>query len=380
MSTDDPYSLDFFQTIKNVHFGGIAAEYSSASCISLGTGIPNFSKAIISFWFRVPSASLDAADADADARADTPDLKFVGIIPLVSFGAMGTYTTYNVGGDPNLNFTTDVGPSYIGIHCGPKDGPDFSAPVGHTLYTRIQYDNGGGWFRLPDPLDYAANTNQPDFFETGSSGTGSFHLEGPERDINYIDVDPDIWHHVLVSFDVSDGSSAVTVDGGGDVTFGALSKIWIAFDDVNYDGPFLQPCGAASYQPFGADPNAIASMFSLTTEIGLPPTSVPTGGKPIGIPTSKDNADPFSYHVEIALPQMWTGITLDTSDTVKRRLFIDDDGKPVPVEVAEDALGTPLIRFTSSRSLIKGTNSGSGKNFSPTGKIKSYKPDPELGA
>jgi hypothetical protein len=54
--------------------------------------IPNlnsFDKAVISFWFRVPQASLDAAGAQADADTEGTE-RLSGLVPLVVFGKEGT--------------------------------------------------------------------------------------------------------------------------------------------------------------------------------------------------------------------------------------------------------------------------------------------------
>lgn len=53
--------------------------------------LPEFSKAVISFWFKVPQASLDAAQAESDqdlGDEDPPPLW--GLVPLLVFGKEGT--------------------------------------------------------------------------------------------------------------------------------------------------------------------------------------------------------------------------------------------------------------------------------------------------
>jgi len=56
MSLDPPYSTGIFETIVGVHFGeGLAVEFDvreqDNSHITLVDGIPNFSKAVLSFGF-----------------------------------------------------------------------------------------------------------------------------------------------------------------------------------------------------------------------------------------------------------------------------------------------------------------------------------------
>jgi hypothetical protein len=56
--------------------------------------LPEFSKCIISFWFRVPQAALDAVQQEEDAfyaQEDTSDPPpFLGLVPLLVFGKDGT--------------------------------------------------------------------------------------------------------------------------------------------------------------------------------------------------------------------------------------------------------------------------------------------------
>ena len=69
-------------------------------------GLPDFTKAVISLWFRVPQASIDAATAaaaQANALGATGDYSGVnalleGIVPLVVFGARGKRSTWDVYG------------------------------------------------------------------------------------------------------------------------------------------------------------------------------------------------------------------------------------------------------------------------------------------
>lgn len=75
--------------------------------------LDEFSKAVISFWFRVPQASLDAAQKesddfhDADDPGDPPPL--LGLVPLVVFGKEGTSNSsaeQTVQTDPQKTSTT----------------------------------------------------------------------------------------------------------------------------------------------------------------------------------------------------------------------------------------------------------------------------------
>ena len=87
----------------------------------LPEGLPAISKAVISLWFRVPLASLEAAAAEEvpdDLEGDINDYvpAFHQVIPRLTFGSLETATTdlgYGSGANP-------VAPSFIGVDCSPK--------------------------------------------------------------------------------------------------------------------------------------------------------------------------------------------------------------------------------------------------------------------
>lgn len=70
------------------------------SYLTLQNAPPDFKKAVISLWFRVPQKSIDAAAAAGDAASnqggDLPPLS--GIVPLVVFGKTGTRQNYKTEG------------------------------------------------------------------------------------------------------------------------------------------------------------------------------------------------------------------------------------------------------------------------------------------
>jgi hypothetical protein len=58
------------------------------SYLSLPAGLPKLSKATISFWFRVPREVIDAVAADYNSwrDGDAPKHRFMGVVPLITFG------------------------------------------------------------------------------------------------------------------------------------------------------------------------------------------------------------------------------------------------------------------------------------------------------
>jgi hypothetical protein len=126
------------------------------SYLSLPEGIPDFSQAVISLWFRVPASTIQAA-AD-DANSATTGRRLLGIVPLLTFGklnegyiarqtALGTasfseysavwgittgwrgptFVRTNTFGDLPIYYAGDatmLDPSFIGLDCsGYPDSP-----------------------------------------------------------------------------------------------------------------------------------------------------------------------------------------------------------------------------------------------------------------
>ena len=74
------------------------------SKLVLPDGIPDFTKAVISFWFRLPINSLTAT---ADAWEANDSIVFNGVLPLVVFGAF---------------VIEEEDPCYIGVVCSRTEG------------------------------------------------------------------------------------------------------------------------------------------------------------------------------------------------------------------------------------------------------------------
>jgi hypothetical protein len=115
---------------------------------------------------------------------------------------------------------------------------------------------------------------------------------------------------------------------------------------------------------------------------------LPTADQPIGIPASKTHLE-HNTGLEMAELQIWANQTLDTGIPENRRLFIDVDGKPTSMSVAEKVLGMPDIKLHGTGNWKKGKNTGktgyddegqpiAAGQFEPTGSIEKFLPDPEL--
>jgi len=117
--------------------------------------------------------------------------------------------------------------------------------------------------------------------------------------------------------------------------------------------------------------------------------SIPVAAHPIGIPASTSHLE-NNTGIQMAELQIWAGVTLDTSDTQLRRLFIDENKKPAPPSKAEKVLGRPDILLHGNNNWQEGKNTGtSGMSvtgdlltagqFTPVAGIEKFKPEPELG-
>jgi hypothetical protein len=351
--------------------------------------ISDHTKAVISFWFRVPQESLDAAQAQfisavggvcASLSGDY-DTNLPGVVPLVMFGEN---TTAVSGFD---GFSAQQSPSFIGIQCGNTDALawDCATITPPALAARLQlsdfYTDGatGG---------SNDNYNRADYFNFGltSSWVCQTLPTGPETGQQSIPVTAGHWHHVLVSYDISNSQSA----GGDPLTFTAANKFYWAFDDVNYNGRYLYPSLIRAYDGSWEENDVFSNQclcFPGTSgDIIFNPDGNTTTGNPIqssshdfGIP-GRTAESSFIYKVEMAEFQMWTGQSLDTSDLSMRRLFVDPNGFPVDMSVAKGAFGTPDIALSGQSNWQAGISTGLAGNFTPTGTINPFTPGPSIGA
>lgn len=379
------------------------------SYLQIPGGIANFSKAVISFWFRAEAASINAVHDRFDSDSSKTDgwgwmtPPFTSVLPLLSFGSA------------ELSTEGPTSPSFIGLDCGQY--------VDRAILVANLQTSATASGQTDAPL-------RPDAFYIG---------DGARADT--IRVTPDQWHHIIVSFNLR-GCSA-TMDSppagiGKGFVIGSWGEFWWAFDDVNYTRLNLRPSGGV--QEFGhyvgvpptlvddnshvADNGIVSNgVFNLSHSASgatsLAASPIKASGNPVGVPSSAHYVDNI-YHVEMAEFQMWTGVTLDTSDEKNRRAFLDykrdsdgnrvpgEDGEaimePVPPEgkpptedkpdgepaPAEKLLGKrPDILLHGSSDWTNGKNTGSlgvdtdgneipSGQFEPTGGIPSYLPDPSL--
>jgi hypothetical protein len=429
------------------------------SYLQLPAGIPDFHKAVISLWFRVPQQSID--DMRTANAVAPPGSVLLYAIPLITFGPQLTEwlveTVYtNVakainyvpvpGTEPVITVPTSfniigeqpISPSFIGfdgaviinlqlpgraslahlsdvassigvysaavppsppIGYSPAPGSGWGAAAGHFYQTIAMTDTSDQYNAKPE----------------------AFYIQSPV-------LAADRWHHLLLSFDLSKdcithGSSSEDAIPGAGTT--SACQLWLAIDDINYNNTYDRDLG---FVEGSSDHNAILpdnairvtqdvtgisyNIFDSEATYFYHTEMIPANSHPLGIPAPAQYLAEI-YPAELAELQFFTGVTLDTSIENNRRAFVGADGKPVdpnkkaseddPQSGSIEWLGQrPGILLHGSSDWIAGKNTGPmipnpdydsdkpesaenpalipdpAKQFTPTGKIVSYTPDPSL--
>lgn len=348
--------------------------------------VSDFTKAVISIWFRVPKKSIDACLKAAIANPTFPPLSplhLYAIIPFVTFGkpqvgpviqgdnvslgsfmdgAAGPYILYKETNTNLGNAYTD--PSVIGLQLNVDLNTDTLA--GLNVYGSFQ-TSAYATIDGTQVVDMGAPTFDSGFVNGMTVTWMDQPLpQGPQTYGFSINVNKDTfadkWHHVLVSCDLSNSvsgtSDSATFTGG--IT--GANHMWVALDDVDYNKDSLTTwtesgdnnavCSNAVSTAAGAPepPTSLPLPFSVPVDAnlhnmingvpsGMPTTStpltctvsaepVPVNGHSFGLPSTTDQTDQI-YEVDLAEFQMFTGVTLDTSVESNRRAFIDANLQPV---------------------------------------------------
>jgi hypothetical protein len=406
------------------------------SYLKLPSGVPDFSKAVFSLWFRVPRESVVAASSSSLPTQDENFLMMQSVLPLITFGRQQQNQNFQLiradivhggppGGQPvivrpigwSAHTPYDVDPSYIGLLCY-EDGTfdlDFNIQLEeHGSYSYLL------WFQTAlnyqeEPGDVSPGTGYVgDGHYHSTIADGTYGIQDAQPEFFHVTTDivfqPDQWHHVLLSFDVS-GAVAMGADGPTSSCF-----LWYAIDDVDYRGP--ENMGPYRDEEDGLDPNAIVTR-SMYNNSGFEPNNlfsnhfvplpggslefgtVPSGGGEIGLPAASDYVAGI-FRVEMAELQIFTGVTLDTGIESSRRAFVDADGKPVkPTGTAAPAVALlgkrPEVLLHGSKHWQDGYNTGSlgadieiatdgsetfkkltSGQFTPVAGIEKFKPEPAL--
>jgi hypothetical protein len=407
---------DFLTRIVNVHWtGGLAVEFTDRPDYLTLPRALSMNKATISFWFRVPTKSANAA------RARTPpnfgDYRvFYGIVPLITWGAQQTtpvtdIETYDTGAINESatpitlerisgTHTAPLQPSGIGVSVGSATLPQLQPSLDVHIQTNV-HATGTGLKKIPTAFtgDFVGINVAPPFegrpiyfnVEYTFTDVSETVTEEPQylgnSDANtsfsgagYPDVTLDKWHHLLISWDLLSHSNT-----------GGASKMWCAIDDVNKDGNSDLPAMCNTSAGMGLNDHMCAVCFDYqghpeaSVRIDFGSNAIPSDPFRIPAPPSvKRSSDAtggtISFApietVELAELQIFSGVTLNTSSETNRRAFIDyerdeagnpirdEDGKrslkPVNPKQAEELLGQkPDILLHGSTKWQNGQNTGS---------------------
>lgn len=329
-------------------------------------GFASFNKAVISLWFGVPAEVLEAVgeidDNPVGGVHDGWGGYFVPplhkIIPFLVFGSQEVSSD----SDP-------ISPSYVGISILGTE----QITVAVALQTAVEGD-----FSLP-PTDPTQPARPACFEMMGYAGVGN--------EADSLNVTPDVWHHVLISFDISSSCEIVWFDTSGPTpdplfvvtpgpTFG-----W-AFDDVPKINFSMYPSGGETWDvsanniiPQTLIQNALdTNGQDVTVEVAG--CEIAQSGNPIGIPSTGAYVDNV-YNVHVAEVQIFTDVTVDVTDEAVRRKFVTASGHPASPALAAALLGKqPEVYFQTHNDWITGNNRGTAGDFIPVGTITAFTPGP----
>src|SRR5262245_10246357 len=127
-----PLALDPFQQIVNVHWGGekLAVDINGHLSLKSPGDFSSFNKTTMAFWFRIPDASMSAAEADFTARWNEDqlignDYTLLGIVPLVTFGPREDWKLATDSGVEQQSWFAKTG--WVGYYCAKPRGQEIAA-------------------------------------------------------------------------------------------------------------------------------------------------------------------------------------------------------------------------------------------------------------
>lgn len=299
------------------------------SYLTLRKGIPNFSKAVISIWFRIPQETADNTEAPFSG-ADFA--VFAGVIPILVLGpqAYGSVTNFT---DEIVGYLYDPSdPRYQPVHStlptSPRDAPmaptfigvdkngllcihiqtgsvGSSAQISFNMieHTDTWIDPPGYWYSTTVYDDHTGNVfKYPDSF--GNAGLPKELGVVGESDAGFPEVSFDQWHHLLLSWDLGEGNASHGIYWGDRPDspptrenkheyVNSSSTLYCALDDVdrkgeNGDGtpqlpgmryPGMAPNATVSYNTYevaGLDNLYGPDSSTITTDLSGTPSGPPT--------------------------------------------------------------------------------------------------------
>lgn len=367
-----------------------------------GTGFPT---CVGSGWVMdsssyTPSQPFTVSQAVINSQRLNLDPSYIGVDCTGPYPALSVHIAMPSGNTSKItgtwseqvgySNTADGIPNYGGGGICPGAPNTFSGPFGLQMNTVTNPPAGfSSIWTVTHTYDSSGKNNlmliRPEFFRllpsarVGDNAGHSFSNDLADQNYGGQKVTPDHWHHLLLSFDLSNscvtrgervvevrhldphtgltvqdsisGESALPANAGRRTS--SACKMWVAFDDVNLTSAKLSCYWPAGYR----DPNAILTVtgyyvacdttFSVnervydingtdTTTISdwdqpsysLTPAAIPFSAGPLGLPAIASYVDAIK-RVEMAELQFFADTTLNTADVKQRRAFISKDGKPV---------------------------------------------------
>lgn len=388
------YGEDFLQRIVGVQWRtpvitGLPVRILKTS--GLASGPLDLSRVIISIWFRVSSTVVDAAIADAAVRVpllnegQDLDAVFVGAIPLLSWGQPSQFLRYADAGGSPVTYSHTGNPSFLGLQVDPNG--NFPEPY---LILRFNANPGMvGGFQHSVTSPTGMGTNFPEYFQIGIPAADYLNY-GRDYYAGAMTVTPDVWHHLFVSYDVSNGTAG---------------ECWIAIDRVDYSSglgtaSYFWPSGGGASgsginDPGPFPPNKIKAGFAMFIGMndvnGLPVTTSPgfslDPGPAFGIPTPVA-INVHASTIDVAELQIFTGITSSAAPKALEAL-VTDRGTPKDPVLAQAFFGKkPTVLLHPAENWVAGKNTG-GTTDSTSAKFTRFgdkakgiaplMPDPQIG-
>jgi hypothetical protein len=298
-------------------------------------------KATISVWFRYSDGAPGGSDTD---------LTLSNIVPIIAWGRPSAFTTTVQSSGNTFVERWLEGPSFIGIN---------TASGASNLAIRFHSGNRCSIRQQPNP-DVSFTQQGCNYFAIGVQD--SIGILGGTTPYS-ISVDRGVWHHLMVSFDIPDVSGNVN----------------IILDGTQFLGPSLWPAGLNSQGEAGGRTEIRAyydwpywprDEFTTVSSSGF---TFQTSG--VGVPVPGGLVSHRSGHIQLAALYIFNNVMTDDNG-----LFLTRFGKPQPINVAIDALGTPSVLLYPQTDWIQHHNSGSGGRLSGAPTITHFKPEPKIGA
>jgi len=273
---------------------------------------------------------------------------------------------------------------------------------------------------VPDGTWKGFNTIQ-DATEEWLALQGPDVYQAPVAGFSTIPIDPDVWHHALVSFDVGGSMTSIggkilgyqgkqcspttTYDQDFVNTISGPNKAYLNIDGTNvsgaplngYENSPLGPNGWASQiNNYAVNTGVNAVGFSRAWDVtGLIREQKHQGFSDKGMYTSTSGSAPSSqfefgvpapnslastiFEVEMAVFQFFTGIAPDVNKV--RSLFVTANGTPQDPKIAKKVLGNPKILLAKSADWAAGRNTGSyGAQFRVEFPVLVRTPIPQIGS